>query len=960
MNKYTIVPYLIRRTPSYSKLEYSIDNLDIYLQDTYFLHALELASPVFFSIIRKKLDSGQPLSKKENLTLKKYVNRIHFRSTPFGLFSHVGISAWQKPDQNIPAHYKEELNAFYRPKEKDTETGENCYINESTYKVDKEIRYLKQEADKNKSLEWKVFSVRSSNLLNKLISYCANGRPRPKMVEYIMEQQQVPASEAASFIDELFDTQLLYPEHLQGPVKKAFFYRQVVIDIEEKKMSAQLIKREILNDSGSVNLFDNHTDHLNTIYMNNIQEAIDCLNILSSRKENQRFNNFINKFNHKYDRKPVQLLRALDPEIGIAYIEHHNPNALNSVIKDMNFKQERPIATPIDWGIHHRLLLRKIQEAGPSEPIEISDKDLHQLRQDKSGKSLSTSLSVMFRFSQEEEIIIENVGGVSALALLGRFTENPRIDTLVKDMALKEISINPDVIFAEINSPVSARHLNINLRTNPYTYEICIGIPCVNPYQIPINDLFLFQSQDQLILYSKRLKKRIIPRLSTAYNYDIDSLPVFQFLCDLQYQGLHYDLGLDLQEYFPGLNFYPRVTYKQTILQLAVWYLNTELLQGIKNATLESAIEQFDIYCKRKHIPQKVALIEHDKFLVFNLANVSEKEFLIECIKGMEEVKLQEHLYGIGDFHQQYKQYIASVINNDQVYRDIAFPNVRAKKINDYILPNEWLYFKIYCHPVRSEELLHKIGSIIKTLFETKELKQWFYINYSDPEYHLRLRLKLDKQVITSRVQQQVNLLYDLHLKGYIHRIDIDTYQPEYERYGVKLMDYAEAIFHRDSEYCLSLIRDKGNLEADYFHQVILSIHKIFESLQLKIKDRGTILHSLSEHLIDEINISKYELDKSYRKHAADIEAVLLINEVESPSSIHKQRFDLVLCKYFEKVKTQEVAEKLSNILHMHINRLFTTTAKIHEATIYYWLYKYYKSLSRKTTPNKAELKIME
>lgn len=950
MNKYKIAEYLVTRTPSYSKLKYSVENLNIYLDDKYFLNAIELASPVFYGIIKNKINDGQALTKKENLTLKKYINRIHFRSTPFGLFSYVGISAWQKTTQNNDLRpEKEMLVAFHKHDQEEKEKKPTYFTNKSIYKVDKELRYLKREPDKNEILDWKIYSIRSSNLLRKLVTYCTDGKTQAQAIQYVKEHQEVSIAEASDFIDELIKIQLLYPENLQGPVKKSILSKQNTIVIEQKNVTDKLIQKgHTISSLGYVNLFNENTEYLDNQHITLIHEAINCLRALCPQKEIHRLNKYKRKFVQKYDRKPVQLLQSLDPEIGIAYIESASNDSLNSVIKDVHFGQSNSTVTSIDWGKSHRLLLRKIQQVGQSKTLEISDKDLLDILPKERSKSLSSSLSVVFMINHENKIIIENIGGASALSLLGRFTENPKIDALVKDIAKTEVSINDDVIFAEINSLVSNKYLNINQRNNPYIYEICIGIPCNHENQIPLNDLYIFYVQNDLILYSKTLKKRIIPRLSSAYNYDIDSLPAFQFLCDLQYQGLNYDLNIGLHDFFPGLSFYPRIIHKEIILQLAIWFFEGDALRMLKNADHKNSIKLVDEYFSLNHIPQKIALIEHDKFLVFNLDKLEEKDFFIECIKGMDKVKIREHPYDTSNFHQQSKQFIASIINLEKIYSNIPFPMARPKKINDHILPNDWLYLKIYCHPKRSEELLYKIEEIIKILFEQKELQQWFYINYNDPEYHLRIRLKLDKGIITSHVQKQINFFYSLHLKGYIHRIGIDTYQPEYERYGVKLMHYAETLFFRDSEYCLSLIKERQISEIDYFHKVLLSVHEIFESLEINIQDRKMLLKSLAEYMISELEISKYELDKSYRKHANDIGMILSLVPQQTTHHIYKERFNAALKEYTEKIKKQEVLEKLSDILHMHINRLFITTAKIHETTIYYWLYKYYTSLSKK------------
>ena len=61
----------------------------------------------------------------------------------------------------------------------------------------------------------------------------------------------------------------------------------------------------------------------------------------------------------------------------------------------------------------------------------------------------------------------------------------------------------------------------------------------------------------RLMLYSARLEREVIPRLTSAHNYVWKSLPIYRFLCALQSQGaawLGWDWGvLQRAPYLPRL-----------------------------------------------------------------------------------------------------------------------------------------------------------------------------------------------------------------------------------------------------------------------------------------------------------------------------------------------------------------------------------------------------------------------
>ena len=77
------------------------------------------------------------------------------------------------------------------------------------------------------------------------------------------------------------------------------------------------------------------------------------------------------------------------------------------------------------------------------------------------------------------------------------------------------------------------------------------------------DDLVLSVYGEELRLESRSLGCRVIPRLSTAYNYTRNQLAPFRLLCDLQHQGLLSDVTLDLERLFPDQFFYPRVELKK-------------------------------------------------------------------------------------------------------------------------------------------------------------------------------------------------------------------------------------------------------------------------------------------------------------------------------------------------------------------------------------------------------------
>lgn len=62
-----------------------------------------------------------------------------------------------------------------------------------------------------------------------------------------------------------------------------------------------------------------------------------------------------------------------------------------------------------------------------------------------------------------------------------------------------------------------------------------------------------------------------------------------------------------------------------------------------------------------------------------------------------------------------------------------------------YLIPgSEWLFFKIYTGPKSADTLLAgPLRILVTSLLERAHVDSFFFIRYTDPEYHIRLRFHL-------------------------------------------------------------------------------------------------------------------------------------------------------------------------------------------------------------------------
>jgi len=94
MKNYNFLNHLILRSPQYSYNQYSIEKVEKILKNVHFQTAIYLASPQLYNIISSKSLDYKSLSFKEQLSIKRYYNRMSFRPTPFGSFSSFTLASW--------------------------------------------------------------------------------------------------------------------------------------------------------------------------------------------------------------------------------------------------------------------------------------------------------------------------------------------------------------------------------------------------------------------------------------------------------------------------------------------------------------------------------------------------------------------------------------------------------------------------------------------------------------------------------------------------------------------------------------------------------------------------------------------------------------------------------------------------------------------------------------------------
>jgi thiopeptide-type bacteriocin biosynthesis protein len=278
----------------------------------------------------------------------------------------------------------------------------------------------------------------------------------------------------------------------------------------------------------------------------------------------------------------------------------------------------------------------------------------------------------------------------------------------------------------------------------------------------------------------------------------------------------------------------------------------------------------------------------------------------------------------------------------------------------NYIPGDQWIYYRFYAGHEIADKMLQY--NLLQFLFEMEEqgiVNKWFFIRYADPEKHLRLRVMLSDMNFIPCLIRNVNMALEPYVEaGLVWKVEIGTYQPEYERYGRRSMPSVERLFHADSiAFGKFLLSGLSNHENALWLYAIYSADRLLEDFGFSPGKKKDLLLNLSRNFGREFGKDKFiagKLSDKFRQNRRLIDQIIRgDDQSEIASAIRKiiqersvfQKADVkkikrLLAKYAEVEET----DLLSSLIHMSMNRVFNNNNRLHEMVIYDLLFRHYKS----------------
>ncbi|MBX0293000.1 lantibiotic dehydratase [Hymenobacter sp. HSC-4F20] len=1022
-------PKLILRTPALPfTSEFDQKFVEECMADERFMESLYLASPALHAACLKH--RNEPLSTPDKstrllLSVVKYYCRSMSRCTPFGLFAGCTVVQWAdhtgivrdtaRPIRHTRLDMKYLCSLTQQLEQQAGITDRlRYYPNSSLYEIGNELRYTEYDPGDINRLS-QVSSVEASPHLRLVLARSTAGLRRAEIARTVLEAlPDTTWEEATSFTDAIIAAQLLVSELEPSVTGKGYFAhiqevleRILAAQPEERIQAVAQALREVAThlhhlDSEPVNDVAHYariTDLLATLgapfeedklfqvdqfvaltentvsrdIQASLTAAIDALARLAAPPASEALTAFKTKFYERYGDQQRPLLEVLDPESGIKYAQY-GEHAYTPLTEDLILPLAEQPGRVLDQRPAQLLLENKLREAQQQGryTVELTREELAPLQAEA---SLPPSLAVMFRVVNPQTILCEHVGGSSAVNLIGRFAyADPQLQDIARDITTLEQEHNPEVVFAEICHLPESRLGNIITRPSFREYEIPYltksGAP--EEAQIPLQDLQVSVEDNVVVLRSKRLRKVVVPRLSTAHNYRYRSLPVYNFLCDLQAQGQHTSLPLTWQP-AAATKFLPRLTYGKVILHLATWHFSYPDVQNLITCPDAEVSSCFTAFREQWHLPKLFTLTEGDNELLVDADNPLTVHAWRSAIRKCDAITLREFLFTPAEAcvrdragNPYVGQFVALLTNTAAVYA----PRVKAtpdsypgNKQREFGLGSEWLYYKLYCGVKAADRiLLEVIKPLVDELLARQLLDQWFFIRYADPDTHLRVRFHLPD---TQRVGEVILLinryLEPLVASGYIWKTQTDTYQRELERYGKASIALAEELFFRDSEATLAALEYLTDDEDFRWLWGIKSIDALLASFGYSLPQKALLMQRATEAFRNEFKVDKslkLQIDAKYRQHKGRITQLVSgslpeasKDEDYSPFFPISRRTELtrsLVGQLVHQAENKQLGIPLDNLLashiHMLLNRLIPDNQRLHELVIYDFIYREYQT----------------
>lgn len=993
-----------------------------------FMTGLQIAN---FEVFKqaKEYCAGKIISEKENKrlykTIKNYFIRMHKKTVPFGYFAQLFPGEWGnetriKITKSSPK-LRLDMKVLAQIMDKvatDPQIMKSLkyYSNNTIYEKGNNYRY-NEVNNENDEINYKLSSVEKNQYLQLIIDICKNGSTIDNII-LSLNDNTYSYEEFYDFICSLISEQILISElRLSGCGKDPFIflkdkikgiasntpvgyiYLEKIYNIEtilellscsnDPFQLLENLKSEVEYFTNDINMkeliqIDCFSCPENTFINKEIQKQIaKAIAFVSNFKQPDnlpKLEKFKKLFNERYEDAIMPLMEVLDTDTGISFGDFEYEFS-NNFSKKIGFENRQIPKDFTDSVSKAKLILYQKYLAAVSQKkyiITINDEDIEEV-EDKIDQ-LATTFQVVFQyFNQKNDLLyLYTVGNSCAGNLISRFAYGEKkLETILEKIAQFEDSKYQHAVVAEIVHVPEYRIANITHRPSFRNYEIPIVTlsELDSDNQITLDDLLVTVRENKIILISKKLNKVVIPRLTNAHNYGMKTLPIYQFLSELNYQNVVPDIQLYLGILDLIGPFVPRVQYNNIILSLAQWTFKPDEI--LKYFSIPMDMDKIEKFRANFQVPKFITHLYNGKATFIDLEDNDSVEEFVELIKGSQKVFFYEYIFDSencptrdsnkSSYCNEVIAFVKNHARNNPSYKYLLDQD-KVKTKRNFFPADNWVYFKIY---FGLKSYIQFIKNVLPFIFEKYSVdNNIFYLPYNDPEFHLRLRINIESSSKNINVINDVlNDIKEIGADLGVSKVVIDTYKREVERYGNDTISMAERIFSIDSEFLCNNFDFIYNNHRPYLPCMAGTlINSILEAFEYTFEDKRILIDYIYKQYCNEFNVTEksqtyFNISDVLQKNKKIIltyfdnfenghvtESIKFLNSL----NIFKQNINIEWNQNVEKFKTIKAKNDfVKSIIHMLCIRVFLQYPRQNELITYSILREYYRIIFYKTKNQK-------
>lgn len=874
-----------------------------------------------------------------------------------------------------------------------------CGLNSTTFVVGDEARFLvpvvRGEGEASRT-DFEVGVVERDEYVDAILARAAAGSVAFAEFSATIERMGVAHNDAVEYVAALIDQGLVVPDVFPSPAGPdpvgAFIAklaaceatRETAVTLAAARDALASIDRDglgaspdtyrralaplerlpgisSLDKSFRVNLLDASSNVVvGADIVRDVVAAVEFLRRARPKRVGAERKRFVEAFERRYEGREVPLLEALDPDLGVGISEVRNNQPLLEGL---------PIGTRGEpqteaFDAFSKTMLHKLVSATArgAEEIVLDDSDVPTTT---TMAELPTLIETGIRIGLTGDaeapptIHLQYAGGPRAGVVASRFSFDPTVrERLVSAFAAEQAA--SDALLAELVHTPRSSAANALLSGSIRTYEI----PCPEEGAVdrertlPLGDLMVSVRGGQIQLRSKRLGKRVIPVLTTAHNTARAGFAPYEFLAGLQFQepesfGVSFDWG-PLAE----APFLPRVRYRNVVLHRARWSFLASEVRAI--AAKKGGARFADVTALRevRRLPRFVVATDADLELITDLENPLSVDALVDLLSDKERPFVEEMLPA-PDVLPRTKEG-ARFVNDVKLtlVREPATPvlagadstratvgatadGARATIQRSFRPGSEWLFLKMYAGRDSVDEivrhLLPRLAEECAGLYE-----KWFFLVYGDPDLHVRARFSGPAERVTKELWPRIaTVLASAPWSLRIHRVMLDSYEREVERYGgARGVELAESVFHHDSIAVTRVFATEPSPDQ-LWRAALLGVSRLLDDLGYVGESKLAVAASARDVLRPEFAQADkldHGLSKRFRSARAELAGLVASSPPPELDRIWKERSAAIGPVGVELRRLDERGELVGglasvtrSLIHMSVLRLLPQANRAHE-----------------------------